>query len=51
MVYVWQQDLPIEYTNAEYMKPFETYGQAVSVTVDSKATVTIDKVLTLPAKN
>jgi len=45
-VYVWPQDLAIEYANAEYMKQFDSYGQKVTVTEDGKATVTVDKVLT-----
>jgi len=51
LVFAWPQDAQIEYTNAEYMKPFESYGQAVTVTEDSKSTVTIDKVLSTTAKN
>jgi hypothetical protein len=50
VVFAWPQDAQIEYTNADYMKQFESYGQAVSVTEDSRAAVTIDKVL-IPAKN
>jgi hypothetical protein len=46
MVYVWPQDLAIEYANAEYMKQFDSYGQKVTVTEDSKVSVTVDKVLT-----
>lgn len=51
MVFAWPADAQVEYTNADYMKPFESYGQAVTVTEDSKATVTIDKVLSISAKN
>jgi hypothetical protein len=47
-VYVWPQELPVEYTNAEYMRQFESYGQPVTVSDGGKATVTIDKVLALP---
>jgi hypothetical protein len=50
-VFIWPQDAPIEYTNAEYMRQFESYGQTVSVSEDSKASVTVDKILTLPSKN
>jgi len=45
MLYVWPQDLAIEYTNAEYMKQFASYGQKVTVTEDGKSTVTVDRVL------
>jgi hypothetical protein len=50
-VFIWPQDLPIEYTNKEYMRQFESYGQPVSVSDDSKVSVTVDKILTLAAKN
>ncbi len=46
VVYVWPQDLAIEWANAEYMKQFDSYGQKVTVTEDSKVSVTVDKVLT-----
>jgi len=51
VVYVWPQDLAIEYSSAEYMKQFDSYGQRVTVTEDGKATVTVDKVLTALPKN
>jgi hypothetical protein len=51
VAYVWPNDAPIEYTSADYMKQFDGYGQRVSVTEDSKATVTIDKAVLIPAKN
>jgi hypothetical protein len=51
VAYVWPNDAPIEYTSADYMKQFESYGQRVTVTEDSKATVTIDKPMLMPAKN
>jgi len=51
IVYVWPNDAPIEYTNAEYMRQFESYGQKVTVAADSPTTVTVDKPLLLPAKN
>lgn len=51
VVFAWPQEAQIEYTNADYMKQFESYGQAVTVTEDSKATLTIDKVLSTTAKN
>jgi len=51
MVYVWPNDAPIEYTNAEYMRQFESYGQKVTVSADSQTPVTVDKPLLLPAKN
>jgi hypothetical protein len=51
VVYVWPQDAQIEYANAEYMRQFESYSQAVTVTEDSKASVTVDKLLVIPAKN
>jgi hypothetical protein len=51
MVYVWPNDAQIEYANAEYMRQFESYGQKVTVTEDSKTTVTLDKPLLIPAKN
>lgn len=51
MVYIWPQELQIEWADAEYMKQFDSYGQKVTVTADSKATVTIDKVVTSTAKN
>jgi hypothetical protein len=51
IVYIWPQDLPIEWADAEYMKQFDSYGQKVTVTEDSKATVTLDKVITTTAKN
>jgi hypothetical protein len=50
-VYVWPMDAPIEYANPEFMKPLESFGQAVTVTEDGKASVTVDKILTIPAKN
>jgi hypothetical protein len=49
MLYV--MDSQVEYANAEYMRQFESYGQEVTVTADSKASVTVDKILTSPAKN
>ena len=51
VVYVWPNDAPIEYTNPEFMRPFESFGQRVTVSADSEATVTVDKPLLLPAKN
>jgi hypothetical protein len=51
VLFVWPQEAQIEYTNADYMKQFESYGQSVTVTEDSKTTVTLDKVLSLPVKN
>jgi hypothetical protein len=51
VAYVWPNDAPIEYTSADYMKQFESYGQKVTVAEDSKATVTIDKPVLMPAKN
>jgi hypothetical protein len=33
------------------MRQFDSYGQKVTVTEDSKATVTLDKALLIPAKN
>jgi len=48
VVFVWPQDAPIEYTNAESMRQFESYGQPVSVSDDGKVSVTVDKMLTLP---
>jgi Carboxypeptidase regulatory-like domain len=51
VVFIWAQETPIEYTNAEYMRQFESYGQPVSVSDDGTATVTVDKILTLPVKN
>jgi len=49
-LYVWPQEGQIEYADAEYMRQYESYGQAVSVTADAKVSVTVDRVLT-PAKN
>jgi hypothetical protein len=49
MLYV--MDSQVEYANAEYMRQFESYGQEVTVTADSKASVTVDKILTGSAKN
>jgi hypothetical protein len=51
VLYAWPQDAQIEYNNAEYMRQFESYGQAVTVTEDGKVSVTIDKVLAGPGKN
>jgi len=51
VLYAWPQDAQIEYANAESMRQFESYGKAVTVTADGKASVTVDKVLTIPAKN
>ena len=51
ILYAWPQDAQIEYSNAEYMRQFESYGQAVTVTEDAKVSVTLDKVLTGAAKN
>lgn len=51
MVYAWPQEAQIEYSNASYMRQFESFGQAVTVTEDTKASVTIDKVLLSTAKN
>jgi hypothetical protein len=51
VAYVWPSDAPIEYTNADYMKQLESYGQSVTVTEDGKATVTIDKPVLIPVKN
>lgn len=51
VLYCWPQDAQIEYTNAEYMRQFESYGKAVTVTADSKVSVTIDKVLLIASKN
>jgi len=51
VAYVWPNDAPIEYTSADYMKQFESYGQRVTVAEDSKATVTIEKPVLIPAKN
>jgi hypothetical protein len=51
VAYVWPNDAPIEYTSADYMKQLESYGQRVTVAEDSKATVTIDKPVLMPAKN
>jgi len=51
VLYAWPQDAQIEYANAEYMRQFESYGKAVTVTADSKVSVTVDKVLPIPAKN
>jgi hypothetical protein len=51
VAYVWPNDAPIEYTSADYMKQFDGYGQRVTVTEDSRATVAIDKPVLIPAKN
>ena len=51
VAYVWPGDAPIEYTNADYMKQLESYGQRVTVTEDGKATVTVDRPVLMPAKN
>jgi hypothetical protein len=51
VLYVWPQDAQVEYANPEYMRQFESYGKAVTVTEDGKTSVTLDKVLALPAKN
>jgi hypothetical protein len=48
LLFVWPAEAQIEYTNADFMKPLESYGQAITVTEDGKATVTIDKVLPWP---
>ena len=42
---VYVMDSQVEYANPEYMRPFESYGQTVTVTADSKASVTVDKIL------
>lgn len=51
VLYAWPQDAQIEYANAEYMRQFESYGKSVTVTADSKVSVTVDKVLPISAKN
>jgi len=51
VAYVWPGDAPVEYTSVDYMKQLESYGQRVTVTEDSKATVTIDKPVLIPSKN
>ena len=51
MLYAWPQDSQIEYANAEYMRQFESYGTAVTVTEDGKVSATIDKVLVSAGKN
>jgi Carboxypeptidase regulatory-like domain len=51
MVYLWPEDAQIEYSNAEYMRQFESYGQAVTITEGNRTSVTLDKILTVPAKN
>lgn len=45
MLYVWPQEAQVEYANPEYMRQFESYGQAVTVTENNRVTVTVDKVL------
>jgi hypothetical protein len=45
MLYVWPMEAQIEYTNPEYMRQFESYGKAVTVSADGKVSVTVDKVL------
>jgi len=47
-LYVWPVDAQIEYANPEYMRQFESYGKAVTVTEDNKVSVTIEKVLPNP---
>jgi hypothetical protein len=51
VLYAWPREAQIEYANPEYMRQFGSYGQAVTVTEDNKASVTIDKVLPNPAQN
>ena len=51
VLYAWPQDSQIEYANAEYMRQFESYGTAVTVTEDGKVSATIDKVLVSAGKN
>ena len=51
MAFVWPSDAPIEYANADSMRQYDSFGQRVSVADDSKAQVTIDKPLIVPAKN
>jgi len=51
ILYAWPNDAQIEYSNPEYMRQFESYGQPVTVAADEKASVTIDKILSIPAKN
>ena len=50
-VYIWPNDAPIEYTNADYMRQFDSYGQKVTVSADSPASVTVDKPVLPAAKN
>ena len=50
-LYAWPRDAQIEYANPEYMRQFESYGKAVTVTEDNKVSVTLDKVLLNPAQN
>jgi hypothetical protein len=47
-LFAWPPGAEIEYTNADFMKQLESYGQAITVTEDGKATATIDKVLPWP---
>jgi hypothetical protein len=51
MIYVWPQDSQIEYADAEYMRQFESYGKAVTVSEDAKESVTLDRVLLNTGKN
>ncbi|HUI58364.1 MAG TPA: carboxypeptidase-like regulatory domain-containing protein [Bryobacteraceae bacterium] len=44
-LYAWAVAAQIEYADAAYMRQFESARQAVTVTADSKVTVTIDRVL------
>jgi hypothetical protein len=50
-LYAWPRDAQIEYANPEYMRQFESYGKAVTVTEDNKVSVTLDKVLPNPGQN
>jgi hypothetical protein len=45
VLYAWPMEAQIEYATPEYMRQFESYGQAVTVTADNKVNVTLDKVL------
>lgn len=50
-LYAWPREAQIEYANPEYMRQFESYGKAVTVTEDNKVNVTLDKVLPSPGQN
>jgi hypothetical protein len=51
MLYAWPRDAQIEYANPEYMRQFESYGKAVTVTEDNKVSVALEKVMPNPAKD